>query len=70
MVAAILQEALAGGKRRRGKILKTEGNFNNLVGLPLTLLRLRKQDKMAVVEPAPISRVRFSASPRSRSDIA
>ena len=68
MVAAILQEALAGGKRRRGKILKTEGNFNNLVGLPLTLLRLRKQDKMAVVElgtnqPGEIQRLTEIADP-------
>ena len=68
MVAAILQEAWAGGKRRRGKILKTEGNFNNLVGLPLTLLRLRKQDKMAVVElgtnqPGEIQRLTEIADP-------
>jgi UDP-N-acetylmuramoyl-tripeptide--D-alanyl-D-alanine ligase len=68
MVAAILQEALVGGKRRRGKILKTEGNFNNLVGLPLTLLRLRKQDKMAVVElgtnqPGEIQRLTEIADP-------
>jgi UDP-N-acetylmuramoyl-tripeptide--D-alanyl-D-alanine ligase len=68
MVAAILQEALAGAKRRRGKILKTEGNFNNLVGLPLTLLRLRKQDKMAVVElgtnqPGEIQRLTEIADP-------
>ena len=68
MVAAILQEAWAGGKRRRGKILKTEGNFNNLVGLPLTLLRLRKQDKVAVVElgtnqPGEIQRLTEIADP-------
>ena len=68
MVAAILQEAWACGKRRRGKILKTEGNFNNLVGLPLTLLRLRKQDKMAVVElgtnqPGEIQRLTEIADP-------
>ena len=55
-------------KRRRGKILKTEGNFNNLVGLPLTLLRLRKQDKMAVVElgtnqPGEIQRLAEIADP-------
>ena len=35
MVAAILEEAIGGGQSLRGKILKTEGNFNNLVGLPL-----------------------------------
>ena len=50
MLAAILEEASLDGQPLRGKVLKTEGNFNNLVGLPLTLLRLRKQDKVAVVE--------------------
>jgi murE/murF fusion protein len=33
-----------------GPTLKTEGNFNNLVGLPLTLLRLRDYHRLAVVE--------------------
>ncbi|MDY7033735.1 MAG: UDP-N-acetylmuramoyl-tripeptide--D-alanyl-D-alanine ligase [Thermodesulfobacteriota bacterium] len=31
-------------------ILKTEGNFNNLVGLPLTLLKLGHKDEVAVLE--------------------
>ncbi|HEX9453298.1 MAG TPA: Mur ligase domain-containing protein, partial [Candidatus Binatia bacterium] len=35
MVAAILEEASLDGEALRGKVLKTEGNFNNLVGLPL-----------------------------------
>ena len=30
--------------------LQTEGNFNNLVGLPLTLLRLREAHEVAIVE--------------------
>ena len=50
MLSAILEEASLDGQPLRGKVLKTEGNFNNLVGLPLTLLRLRKPDKVAVVE--------------------
>ena len=66
MVAAILEEAF-GGKRGDG-ILKTEGNFNNLVGLPLTLLRLRQRDKIAVVElgtnhPGEIQRLTEIADP-------
>lgn len=65
MVAAILEEAF--GKRGAG-ILKTEGNFNNLVGLPLTLLRLRRRDKIAVVElgtnhPGEIQRLTEIADP-------
>ncbi len=31
-------------------ILKTEGNYNNQLGLPLTLLKLNKSHQMAVVE--------------------
>jgi UDP-N-acetylmuramoyl-tripeptide--D-alanyl-D-alanine ligase len=41
MIAAIL--------RRRGSVLATEGNLNNQIGLPLTLLRLQEQE-YAVVE--------------------
>jgi UDP-N-acetylmuramoyl-tripeptide--D-alanyl-D-alanine ligase len=39
--------ALLGGL---GPVLKTEGNLNNQYGLPLTLLRLRKEHRAAVVE--------------------
>ena len=68
MVAAILEEASLGGEMLRGRILKTEGNFNNLVGLPLTLLRLRRRDKIAVVElgtnqPGEIQRLAEIADP-------
>lgn len=31
-------------------VLKTEGNFNNEIGLPLTLLRIREEHEVAVVE--------------------
>src|ERR1051325_1752424 len=68
MLAAILEEASLNGKRLRGRVLKTEGNFNNLVGLPLTLLRLREDDKVAVVElgtnhPGEIQRLAEIADP-------
>jgi UDP-N-acetylmuramoyl-tripeptide--D-alanyl-D-alanine ligase len=42
MVAAILS--------RRGKVLATKGNFNNEIGVPLTLLRLTQEDEFAVIE--------------------
>lgn len=42
MVAAILS--------RRGKVLATKGNFNNDIGVPLTLLRLEADHEFAVIE--------------------
>lgn len=42
MAAAILSQRLS--------ILKTEGNLNNLIGLPLTLLRLQREHDLALVE--------------------
>ncbi|OYY45760.1 MAG: UDP-N-acetylmuramoyl-tripeptide--D-alanyl-D-alanine ligase [Gallionellales bacterium 35-53-114] len=46
MLTAILREA-AGSEEA---VLATQGNFNNDIGMPLTLLRLRKQHKYAVIE--------------------
>lgn len=42
MVAAILS--------RLGNVLATDGNFNNDIGVPLTLLRLEKKHDFAVIE--------------------
>ena len=42
MVAAVLGE--------KYNVLKTDGNFNNNIGLPLTLLRLEKGHEMCVLE--------------------
>ncbi|MGN0376315.1 MAG: UDP-N-acetylmuramoyl-tripeptide--D-alanyl-D-alanine ligase [Suilimivivens sp.] len=42
MIASVLSEKFC--------ILKTEGNFNNEVGLPLTVLRIRKEHEAAVLE--------------------
>ena len=50
------KEMLAKILARRGAILKTEGNLNNHIGLPLTLLRLKEEgpgpggDQAAVLE--------------------
>ena len=42
MVAAVLSE--------KYNVLKTEGNFNNEIGLPLTIMRIRPEHQVAVVE--------------------
>lgn len=42
MVAAIMSQ--------KKRVLKTKGNFNNLVGLPLSLLPVCRQDEVAVLE--------------------
>jgi len=49
-------------------VLKTEGNFNNLIGLPLTLLRLTERERVVVVEmgmntPGEIRRLTEIAEP-------
>jgi UDP-N-acetylmuramoyl-tripeptide--D-alanyl-D-alanine ligase len=44
MLASILRAAAGGGA------LATQGNFNNDIGVPLTLLRLRPHHRLAVVE--------------------
>ncbi|MEK7341730.1 MAG: UDP-N-acetylmuramoyl-tripeptide--D-alanyl-D-alanine ligase [Candidatus Binatota bacterium] len=68
MVAAILERASIQGRSLRGRVLKTEGNFNNLVGLPLTLLRLQGRERVAVLElgtsrPGEIRRLTEIADP-------
>ena len=68
MLFAIFQEASLNGTRLRGKVLKTAGNFNNLIGLPLTLLRLSKKHRVAVLElgtnrPGEIKRLAEIAAP-------
>lgn len=42
MVSSVLAE--------KYDVLKTEGNFNNAIGLPLTLLKLERKHQMAVLE--------------------
>jgi UDP-N-acetylmuramoyl-tripeptide--D-alanyl-D-alanine ligase len=52
MIASILRRAVDASGRMDGsdKVLATEGNLNNDIGVPLMLLRLRKQHVYAVVE--------------------
>ncbi len=50
------------------RVLKTQGNFNNLIGLPLTLLGLEEQHERAVLEmgmnrPGEIARLTEIADP-------
>ena len=44
------KEFIAGVLAQKYKVLKTEGNFNNEIGVPLTLLRIRDEHEIAVVE--------------------
>lgn len=44
------KEFIAGVLAERFRVLKTEGNFNNEIGVPLTLLRIRGDHQAAVVE--------------------
>jgi len=44
------KEMVAGILEQRGSVLKNEGNFNNLVGLPLTLFRMGTEHRFAVLE--------------------
>jgi UDP-N-acetylmuramyl pentapeptide synthase len=68
MVAAILERASLQRQKLKGKVLKTEKNYNNLVGVPLTLLRLSGKEKVAVLElgtnhPGEIRRLTAIAEP-------
>ncbi|HKJ05310.1 MAG TPA: UDP-N-acetylmuramoyl-tripeptide--D-alanyl-D-alanine ligase [Geopsychrobacteraceae bacterium] len=44
------KEMLASILEQQGPGLKTAGNFNNLIGLPLTLLQLKPEHRWAVIE--------------------
>ena len=62
------KEMLAAIAVRSRKILVTEGNLNNLIGLPHTLLKIREEHELAVVEmgtnsPGEIARLAEIAAP-------
>jgi UDP-N-acetylmuramoyl-tripeptide--D-alanyl-D-alanine ligase len=53
MLAAILREAVAAqtrGTQSASSVLATRGNLNNHIGVPLTLLELRREHRYAVIE--------------------
>ena len=45
-----VKEMLASILREKGEVLATRGNLNNDIGLPLTLLGLRREHRFAVIE--------------------
>lgn len=45
-----VKEMMAAILSRRGQVLSTQGNFNNDIGVPLTLLRLTEKHNYAVLE--------------------
>ncbi|WP_105900698.1 UDP-N-acetylmuramoyl-tripeptide--D-alanyl-D-alanine ligase [Vibrio gangliei] len=45
-----VKEMLAAILKQKGQVLSTAGNFNNDIGVPLTLLRSDKHDDYAVIE--------------------
>ena len=66
-----LKEMIAAILRRRGPTLATEGNLNNEIGVPLTLLRLTGEHAYAVIEmganhPGEIAEL----TQRARPDVA
>ncbi|MFT5729282.1 MAG: murE/murF fusion protein [Desulforhopalus sp.] len=69
MIAAILKRKYPEGEDYPGNaVLKTEGNFNNLIGLPLSLLPLGVHNRVAVLEmgmniPGEIQRLTEIADP-------
>ena len=44
------KEFIAGVLSRKFRVLRTEGNYNNEIGVPLTLLQIRPEHEIAVVE--------------------
>ena len=44
------KEFIASVLSQKFRVLKTEGNFNNEIGLPLTVFRLTEEDEVAVLE--------------------
>lgn len=44
------KEMIASVLSQRYHVLKTQGNFNNEIGVPLTLFRLREEHEIAIVE--------------------
>ena len=50
MTAAIFERYYATRENAQESVLKTQGNFNNLIGLPLSLLPLGAEHRVAVLE--------------------
>ncbi len=68
LTAGIFAKTLQGSHTGQDPLLKTQGNFNNLVGLPLSLLPIGAGHRMAILEmgmnrPGEIARLAEIADP-------
>ncbi|MBI4357379.1 MAG: UDP-N-acetylmuramoyl-tripeptide--D-alanyl-D-alanine ligase [Gammaproteobacteria bacterium] len=69
MIASILATSLRGEAKDTGdSVLRSQGNFNNEIGVPLTLFRLQEKHRFAVIEmgaskPGDIARLTAVVSP-------
>lgn len=64
------KEMIASVLSQKYSVLKTDGNFNNEIGVPLTIFRIRKEHQVAVLEMESRISARWTGWRTSRSRIS